>query len=265
MIPALARRWLGAFTLLVCLCSVAPVLVIVIESFTSANYVAFPPPGLSTKWYFETIKRPEFVDSMLVSLTVAVGTSIISTILGTLTALALVRHSFRGRKLLQTVFAMPLSLPGLIFGLALLQFITMQNMPVNGWVILIAHIIITMPFAIRFVSVALLGVNTNVELAARSLGANPWLTFRHVTFPLVRPGIVASLVFAFILSFDEVAASLFVSTPDAMTLPVRIYVYIDQNYDPLITAISSVLVFAAVIALAIIEKTIGMGRLFGLR
>jgi putative spermidine/putrescine transport system permease protein len=265
LIPALARRWLGAFTLLVCLCSVAPVLVIVIESFTSANYVAFPPPGLSAKWYFETIKRPEFVDSMLVSLTVAVGASIISTALGTLTALALVRHSFRGRKLLQSVFAMPLSLPGLIFGLALLQFITLRNMPVNGWVILIAHIIITMPFAIRFISVALLGVNANVELAASSLGANPWLTFRHVTFPLIRPGMVASLVFAFILSFDEVAASLFVSTPDAMTLPVRIYVYIDQNYDPLITAISSVLVFAAVIALAVIEKTIGMGRLFGLR
>jgi putative spermidine/putrescine transport system permease protein len=265
LIPATARRWLGAFTFLVCLCAVAPVLVIVIESLTSANYVAFPPPGLSFKWYAETLKRPEFIDSMLVSLTVAVGTSLVSTALGTLTAIALVRHSFRGRRLMQSLFSMPLSLPGLIFGLALLQFITLRDLPVNGWTLLIAHIIITMPFAIRFVSVALLGVNANVELAARSLGANPWLAFRHVTFPLVRPGMVASLVFAFILSFDEVAASLFVSTPDAMTLPVRIYVYIDQNYDPLITAISSVLVFAAIIALVIIERTLGMGKLFGLR
>jgi putative spermidine/putrescine transport system permease protein len=265
LIPLLARRWLGAFTFLVCLCSVAPVAVIVIESFTSANYVAFPPPGLSVKWYVETFKRPEFVDSMIISLVIALGTSIVSTALGTLTSIALVRHSFRGRKLLQSLFSMPLSLPGLIFGLALLQFITMRSLPVNGYVILVAHIIITMPFAIRFVSVALLGVGANVELAARSLGANPWSTFRYVTLPLIRPGMVASLVFSFILSFDEVAASLFISSPGAMTLPVRIYVYIDQNYDPLITAISSLLVFAAVIALVVIEKTIGMGRLFGLK
>jgi len=265
LIPAAARRWLGAFTFLACLCAVAPVLVIVIESFTSANYVAFPPPGLSVKWYLETIKRPEFVDSMIVSLAVALGTSAASTALGTLTAIALVRHSFRGRRMLQSLFAMPLSLPGLIFGLALLQFITLRNLPVNGWAILVAHVVITMPFAIRFVSVALLGVSPSLELAARSLGASPWRAFRLVTLPLIRPGIVASLVFAFILSFDEVAASLFVSTPTAMTLPVRIYVYIDQNYDPLITAISSVLVFAAAAALAVIEKTVGMGRLFGLK
>lgn len=263
--PAAARRSLGAFTLLVCLCSVAPVLVIVIESFTSANYIAFPPPGLSGKWYLETLKRPEFIDSMVVSLVVALGTSIVSTTLGALAAIALVRHSFRGRRLLQSLFSMPLSLPGLIFGLALLQFLALHDLPLGGWAILVAHVVITMPFAIRFVSVALLGVNPGVELAARSLGANPWHAFWRVTFPLIRPGVVASLVFAFILSFDEVAASLFVSTPEAMTLPVRIYVYIDQNYDPLITAISSVLVFAAALALAVIEKTVGMGRLFGLR
>ena len=91
----------------------------------------------------------------------------------------------------------------------------------------------------------MIGVNRNVEMAAQSLGASRWRTFRYVTLPLIRPGMVASLVFAFILSFDEVAASLFVSSPSAMTLPVRIFVYIDQNYDPLVTSVSSLLVFAA--------------------
>jgi putative spermidine/putrescine transport system permease protein len=102
-------------------------------------------------------------------------------------------------------------------------------------------------------------------MAAQSLGASRWRTFRYVTLPLIRPGMVAGLVFAFILSFDEVAASLFVSSPSAMTLPVRIFVYIDQNYDPLVTSVSSLLVFAALIALFIIERTLGVGRLFGLR
>lgn len=248
-----------------CVFSVAPVLVIVIESFTSTDYVVFPPPGFSLKWYGEFLKRPEFVDSVIVSTVVAVCASLAATVLGTGAAIVLVRHDFFGRKLLQQLFVAPLSLPGLIFGLALLQFLARYGIPRNLVTMTLAHIIITMPFAIRFITVALVGVDRNIEMAAQSLGAGGWRTFRYVTLPLIRPGMVASLVFAFILSFDEVAASLFVSSPSAMTLPVRIFVYIDQNYDPLVTSVSSLLVFAALIALVILERTIGVGRLFGLR
>lgn len=265
MIPHAARRWLGVFSVLVCVFSVAPVLVIVAESFTPTDYVVFPPPGFSIKWYVEFLRRPEFVDSAIVSLLVALAASVVSTLLGTMTALALERHALLGRKVLQSLFLAPLSLPGLIFGLALLQFLAHHGIPRDIFSLSVAHIIITMPFAIRFVSVALVGVDRNVERAAQSLGADGLRTFWHVTFPLIRPGIAASLVFAFIISFDEVAASLFVSSANAMTLPVRIFVYIDQNYDPLATSVSSLLVLAAVIALFVIEKTVGMGRLFGLR
>lgn len=265
MIGTGTRRLLGAFALLVCIFSVAPVLVIVIESFTATDYVVFPPPAFSFKWYVEFAKRPEFIDSVIVSTLVAVFSSMSATVLGTMAALALVRHRFPGSKLLQSLFLAPLSLPGLIFGLALLQFLARNGIPRNVTTMTLAHIIITMPFAIRFVTVALVGLDRNIELAAQSLGADRLRTFWFVVFPLIRPGIVASLVFAFILSFDEVAASLFVSSPTAMTLPVRIFVYIDQNYDPLVTSVSSLLVFAAVIALVVIERTIGVGRLFGLR
>jgi putative spermidine/putrescine transport system permease protein len=265
LIPPAARRVLAVFALLVCVFSVAPVLVIVIESFTSTDYVVFPPPGFSLKWYGEFIKRPEFVDSVIVSVVVAVCASLVATALGTAAAIALVRYKFFGRKFLQQLFVAPLSLPGLIFGLALLQFLARYGIPRNVVTMVLAHIIITMPFAIRFITVALVGVDRNVEMAAQSLGASRWRTFRYVTLPLIRPGVVASLVFAFILSFDEVAASLFVSSPSAMTLPVRIFVYIDQNYDPLVTSVSSLLVFAALIAIIILERTLGVGRLFGLR
>jgi putative spermidine/putrescine transport system permease protein len=265
LIPPTARRLLGVFTLLMCVFSVAPVLVIVLESFTTTNYVVFPPHGFSFKWYVEFAKRPEFVDSVVVSTIVAVSTSFISTALGTMTAIALVRYKFFGQKLLQNLFIAPLSLPGLIFGLALLQFLARFALPRNVVAMVLAHIIITMPFAIRLVTVALVGVDNNIERAAESLGASRLQTFWHVTLPLIRPGVVASAVFAFILSFDEVAASLFLSGPSAMTLPVRIFVYIDQNYDPLVTSVSTLLVFAAVISLVIIEWTIGVGKLFGLR
>ncbi len=265
MIPPVAHRLLAIFAILVCAFSVAPVLVIVIESFTATDYVVFPPRGFSLKWYGEFFKRPEFVDSVIFSTVVAFFASIIATALGTGAAMALVRYKFFGQKVLQQLFVAPLSLPGLIFGLALLQFLARYGIPRNVLTMTLAHIIITMPFAIRFITVALIGLSRDVDMAAQSLGASRWRTFRYVTLPLIRPGMVASLVFAFILSFDEVAASLFVSSPSAMTLPVRIFVYIDQNYDPLVTSVSSLLVFAALIALVIIERTLGVGRLFGLR
>lgn len=264
MTPAI-RRALGAFTFLVCAFSVMPVLVIVLESFTATDYVVFPPQGLSLKWYAEFLKRPEFINSALVSLTVALSTCAIATVLGTTIAIALVRYEFPGSRLLQVVFMAPLSLPGIILGLGLLQLFARYGVPRTAVGMTFAHVIITTPFAIRFVSVALLGVEREVERAARSLGADRWRTFRYVTLPLIRPGMIASMMFAFILSFDEVAASLFIASPSATTLPVRIFVYIEQNYDPLITSVSSLLVFAAAIVLLVIERTIGMGRLFGIQ
>jgi putative spermidine/putrescine transport system permease protein len=265
LIPRGAQRLLGAFTLLVSILAIAPVAVIVLESFTTTDYVVFPPQGFSLKWYGEFLKRPEFVHSVFVSFIVAVANSVVATTLGTMIALALSRYSFLGNRFLQSLFMAPLSLPGIILGLALLQTFARFGLPRNVVSMTLTHIVITMPFAIRFVSVALIGVERDIERAAQSLGANRWLTFRHITFPLIRPGIVASLVFTLILSFDEVAASLFMASPNATTLPVRIFVYIEQNYDPLVTSVSSLLVFAAVIALVIIERTVGMGRLFGVR
>jgi putative spermidine/putrescine transport system permease protein len=167
----------------VCVFSVAPVLVIVIESFTSTDYVVFPPPGFSLKWYGEFLKRPEFIDSVIVSTVVAICASIVATALGTGAAIALLRYKFFGQKLLQQLFVAPLSLPGLIFGLALLQFLARYGIPRNVLTMTLAHIIITMPFAIRFVTVALIGVNPNIEMAAQSLGASRWRTFRYVTLP----------------------------------------------------------------------------------
>jgi putative spermidine/putrescine transport system permease protein len=225
----------------------------------------FPPVGLSFKWYTEIAKRPEFIESVIASSVVAICTSIIATVLGTVSAIALVRFQFFGLRVLQAIFLAPLSLPGLIFGLALLQFLSTYGLARNLMSMTVAHIIITMPFTVRFVSVALTGLDRNIELAAQSLGADRFRTFLYVTLPLIRPGVVASFVFSLILSFDEVGASLFLASPSATTLPVRIFVYIDQNYDPLMTSVSSLLVFAAVAALVVIERTAGMGRLFGLR
>lgn len=264
MITERARRLLGIYCGLACTFAVLPVLAIVAESFTATDYIIFPPTGPSLKWYWAILERPEFIDSAVVSVMVACSASLASTAIGTLAAIALVRFNFFGRRPLQSLFLAPMSLPGLILGLALLQFFAGHTLPRDTRAMVIGHMIITIPFAIRFVMVALMGVNPSIELAARSLGAGGWTTFRLVTLPLIRSGIVASFVFAFILSFDDVAVSLFLSSPTTTTLPVRIYTYIDQNYDPLVTAVSACVVYVAFMALVVIERTIGVGRLFGL-
>jgi putative spermidine/putrescine transport system permease protein len=265
MIPTALRRCLGLHAALVCLLAVAPVMVIIIESVTASDYVIFPPASLSWKWYIKAASRSEFLDSLVLSLWIALATSLVATALGILVALALVRYRFSGRTGLEILFTAPLSVPGVILGLALLQFLAAEDWARSAGTIVLGHLIVTTPFAFRFVSVALLGMIPNVERAAGSLGAPPWTVFRRVTLPLIRPGVVASLVFTFILSFDDVAVALFLAGPAATTLPVRIYAYIDQSYDPLITAVSAVVVLAAAAALAGIERAIGIGRLFGLR
>jgi putative spermidine/putrescine transport system permease protein len=131
LIPPAAQRVFAIFAVLVCAFSVAPVLVIVAESFTTTEYVVFPPSGWSFKWYVEFLKRAEFVDSALVSTIVALGATIVATALGTAASIALIRYEFFGRRVLQQLFLAPLSLPGLIFGLALLQFLARYGIPRN--------------------------------------------------------------------------------------------------------------------------------------
>lgn len=256
---------LAIYTFLICCFAPAPVIVILIESLTAANYVSFPPVGFSLRWYLEIPKRPEFIASLTTSLIVAAGAAVVSTAIGTLAALALVRYRFRGRDLLQTLFLSPLSVPAIVLGIALLQFYAAHGIPRNVMTIVLAHVLITSPYTIRLVSVSLMSFDRNLEVAARNLGASPWTTFRRITMPLIRPGMMAGAVFAFIVSFDDISVTLFLTSATSMTLPVRIYTYIDQSYDPFITAISSILILIVAVLAIVIERTVGIGKLFGVR
>lgn len=256
---------LAVYTAVICAFSIAPVVIILLESLTSANHVAFPPPGLSLRWYLEIPKRPEFIASLTTSLIVAAIAATAATILGTLAGLALVRYRFAGRELLQSLFLSPLSLPAIVLGIALLQFYSTFAIPRDTATLVFAHILFTCPYTIRLVSVSLTSFDANLERAARNLGATPLMAFRRVTMPLIRPGMVAGLVFAFIVSFDDISVSLFLASDRAMTLPVRIFTYIEQNSDPFITAVSTLLIVIVVALALVIEKTIGIGKLFGVR
>jgi putative spermidine/putrescine transport system permease protein len=254
---------LGLWTALVYAFVLAPIVVVLLSSLTAAEYTSFPPEGLSLRWYLAISEHPEFLDSFEVSLLVALVTGALATVLGTVAALVLVRQRFPGRDALNAFFLSPLMLPAVILGIALLQFYTMVGITRTPFALVCGHLVITVPYVIRLVSASLAGFDRSLELAAMNLGATPWQAFRRVTVPLIRPGIVAGATFAVIVSFDDVSVALFLAGPHSTTLPVRIFSYIEQTMDPLATAVCSVLIVIALAAVVIIERSIGLGRMFG--
>jgi putative spermidine/putrescine transport system permease protein len=260
------KRWrpsaLGLFSAGVYTFVLAPIVVVLLASFTAAEYTSFPPEGLSLRWYAEIPRHPEFWESFRVSLLVAAVTGLLATALGTLAALALVRHRFRGRDLAGALFLSPLMLPSLILGAALLQFYTRVGITRTPLALVAGHLVITVPYVVRLVSASLAGLDETLERAALNLGASPWQAFRLVTLPLIAPGVLAGAAFATIVSFDDVSVALFLASPRAVTLPVRIFTYIEQTFDPLVTAVCSVLILLAAAAVVVIERSLGLARLF---
>jgi putative spermidine/putrescine transport system permease protein len=258
-----AAGLLALWTALVYAFVLAPIAVVLLASLTAADYTSFPPVGLSLRWYLAIPRHPEFLEAFRVSAVVAVVTGALATALGTLAALALVRWRFRGRAALNAFFLSPLMLPAVILGIALLQFYTLVGITRTPFAIVCGHLVVTIPYVIRLVGASLAGFDRSLELAALNLGATPWQAFRRITMPIVRPGIVAGGTFAVIVSFDDVSVALFLAGPHSITLPVRIFTYIEQTFDPLATAVCSVLIVVALAAVVAIERSIGLGRMFG--
>jgi putative spermidine/putrescine transport system permease protein len=241
----------------------SPIVVVLIASLTAADYTSFPPEGLSLRWYLAIPRHPEFLESLRISAVVALVAGALAAGLGTAAALALVRYRFRGRAAINALFLSPLMLPTVILGIALLQFYTLTGIARTPFSLVFGHLVITVPYVVRLVSASLAGMDESLERAAMNLGATPWQAFRRITLPLIRPGLAAGAAFAAIMSFDDVSIALFLAGPRSTTLPVRIFTYIEQTFDPLVTAVCAILIVLAAAAVVVIERAIGLGRLFG--
>ncbi len=183
--------------------------------------------------------------------------------LGVPAVMGLHRHDFPGRKLFRAFLMSPLVLPTIVTGVALLQFYYLINMdaPLTG--LLIGHVLITVPYVIRTVGAGLVGMDPAIEEAANSLGAGVARTLLKVTLPAMAPSIMAAMIFVFITSFDQATVSIFLSGPDMMPLPVRIYSYIDFAVDPMVAAVSTLLIIFAFGIIALLQKLLGLDRALG--
>ncbi|WP_245784073.1 ABC transporter permease [Alicyclobacillus macrosporangiidus] len=217
------------------------------------------------RWYGELFAHhPEFISSLWLSIAVAVGTAVGCTVFGTLAALALHRYPVPGKGIWNALFASPLLIPSVVLGIALLQWYSTLGIAASSWSLIIGHFIIAFPYVVRLVMARLQEFqSSHVERAAANLGASPVQVFWKVTLPLIRSGMMAGAVFAFVTSFDDLTVALFVVSTDVQTLPVRLFNYMQYNYDPVVTAISSVMVLLSLVMMIAMERVIGIGQAFG--
>lgn len=257
-------RGLYAITALALLMLAAPIGIAVVASFTGGGTIAFPPQGWSLRWYSAFWADPDFVDAARTSIEIALATAAIATPLGTAAAIALARHAFPGRREVAAFLTLPLAIPAVVLGLAFLVLYTAMGFGGTKEGIVAGHVVLTTPFVIRLVTASFAQFDPNLERAAAGLGASPFVVLWRVTLPALRAGIAGGALFAAILSFDEVVVALFLSGPDATTLPVRIFTTVEQSPGPVVLAAGAVLVVLALGVFAVLEATVGVARAFGL-
>lgn len=240
----------------------APIVVVLMSSLTATDYIVFPPKGLTLRWYVELVNHPEFMQSFMLSVFVALGTSLISTAIGTLTSIAIVRHQFKGKTAIVQLVGSPLFIPSVVFGVALLQFYSWIGLAASPAALIIGHIILTIPFVMRLVVASLVGFDRSIEQAAMNLGAGKFRVFFQITLPIIKSGVIAGAIFSFITSFDDLTVALFIVSTDVVTLPVRIFTYMQYQYDPIITSVSSIMILLTIVLMIIIERVLGVGKVF---
>src|SRR5439155_10806315 len=218
----------------------APIALVGVLSFARDAYPAIPPTGYSLRWYANILAERDFGPAFLVSLRVALIVTAVSVAAGTLAAYALRRREVPGRRWIELALASPLMVPLVVTGAALLVFLSRAGVTTAFANIVIGHVIITLPYVVRTVSAALARYDPALDEAATGLGGRPWDVFWRVTLPMVRPGVWAGALFAFVMSFDDFTVTIFLIGADTRTLPVAIYQYMEWNLDPTLSAISAV-------------------------
>lgn len=249
---------LGAMTVFAYAIILLPIAVIVISSFNPSSALTFPPTSLSLRWYWEFLATDDMINGLMWSVIIAVVSAFAAVLLGTSAAVALVRGRFPFKGTINALLLTPLIFPGLILGVALLLYFQMLNAPLLMRVTA-AHILLGIPFVVRSVISSLDLFDIRIEEAAIIHGASPVRAFFKVTLPSIQPGIVAGAIFAFVVSFGEINATLFLTGPGLSTLPIQIYSQIQYGSEQVIVAAASTVQMGLVVVLIIVLE-----RLFGL-
>lgn len=248
---------LGFHTLVV-LFMLAPLVVVCLVAFTPENTLSVPWGSYSLRWFHAIFEHGDLVQSFWNSLVVALAAATAAVAFAVPAGLAIARHEFPGRQALNALLMSPLIVPHLVLGVAMLRLFSLVGARGSALWLTIAHVVVVTPYALRLVMAALAGLDRSVEQAALSLGASRATVFRRVTLPMMLPGVTGGWMLAFINSFDEVTMSIFITSPQTVTLPVRMYMLATESIDPMMAAVSALIVGLTALVM------VGLDRLYGL-
>lgn len=257
--PAWRYIALGAFTIAASLFIVAPLAVVVLNSFNSVAYNVFPPEGLSLRWYQNLFAQDVFYAAAWRSIVLASLSTAIALVIGVMAAYALVRYRLPAANLTKAFLLSPIVLPKIVLGVALFMFFVRVRMLDNYSSLLVTHVLVILPFVIAMVSASLANFDWTLQEAAMDLGARPLRAFLKVVLPQISLSVAIAGVFAFVTSFDQVETTIFMVRTGSNTLPVEMFLYLQKWQDPTIAALSSLLILFA-IALVLLISAMMRGR-----
>jgi len=238
----LVRAWTVAVYIFMFL----PVAVVVLLSFNANQFGAFPMTGFSFRWFVELAQNDAIIRAFQTSIVLGLLTAALSTTLGVLASLALVRYKVPGTNLISTILIAPILVPEVVLAVALLLFLKFLGVNKSFFLLLCGHVIFTLPFVILVVQARLVGIRRDVEEAAMSLGASPVQTFFSVTLPLLMPAVAAGALFAFTISFDDITGTLFWKPGGVETVPTQIFAMLRNSISPEINALGTVMIVMTV-------------------
>jgi len=236
----------------------APIAIVIVFALNPTPFIQFPPVGVSLRWFEKFFASREFMHALGFSLEVAAMTTVAATLLGASAALAIARGNLPGSRLIVATMLSPLMLPAILTGLALFQSYVLLDVGRPQWGLVAGHTLVTIPYVVRTTLAVLHNFDLRLEEAAQNLGASPTRTFFEVTLPLIKPGVLAGAIFAFIVSFDQFPVSLFLVAPGNETLPITLFNYLKFDLDGTIGAASVVSILLALIVVIALDRTVGL-------
>lgn len=238
----------------------APLVIVCWVAFTPEPTLTLPFTRFSLRWFRAIFEYGGFVEAFKISLWLAFFSATLAVCLGAPAALVIARHEFPGRDFLNGLFLSPLMIPHLVLGIAMLRFFALLNQTGSFYWLVLAHVVVITPYVMRLVLGSLVGFDRSVEHAALSMGASRATVFFRVTLPLILPGLAGGWLLAFINSFDELNMSIFITSPATVTLPVRMYLYATESIDPMMAAVSAVVIALTAVAMLVLDRVYGLDK-----
>jgi len=242
---------------------ILPILVIVPLSFNDSRYLALPFVGFTWRWYEDFFSSPTWREALINSLTIALATMILSTVLGTAAAIGLANSKVKGRKIIETLLLAPLIAPAVIVGVGIYFVFSLLDLTQTTFGLVLAHTALAAPFVVVTVGAAMTALDRRLLWAAASLGAKPGHAFRKITLPIIAPGIASGALFAFTTSLDEIVVTLFLAGPGQRTLPREMFSAARDTITPTLAAAATTMIVFSTVLLVI--SLIVRGRADGRR